>query len=106
MARLIPITVRLSPEDVQALKRARAAGLVPSELVRQGLRIIASAYYSGRRPPSTRLFESTYPDLGDESQLFRRSEEHTSELQSPVHLVCRLLLEKKNKIYMLTVILS
>src|SRR5690348_18186780 len=28
-----------------------------------------------------------------------RSEEHTSELQSPVHLVCRLLLEKKNKLY-------
>src|SRR5258708_13963657 len=27
---------------------------------------------------------------------FRRSEEHTSELQSPDHLVCRLLLEKKN----------
>src|SRR5438876_3869365 len=26
---------------------------------------------------------------------WRRSEEHTSELQSPVHLVCRLLLEKK-----------
>src|SRR5690348_17583447 len=28
----------------------------------------------------------------------RRSEEHTSELQSPVHLVCRLLLEKKKEI--------
>src|SRR4051794_41218651 len=30
-------------------------------------------------------------------EMFRywRSEEHTSELQSPVHLVCRLLLEKK-----------
>src|SRR5690348_18423706 len=28
--------------------------------------------------------------------LMARSEEHTSELQSPVHLVCRLLLEKKN----------
>src|SRR2546422_7655087 len=27
----------------------------------------------------------------------RRSEEHTSELQSRLHLVCRLLLEKKNK---------
>src|SRR5258708_21617759 len=26
----------------------------------------------------------------------RRSEEHTSELQSPDHIVCRLLLEKKN----------
>src|SRR5258708_28923875 len=29
--------------------------------------------------------------------LRRRSEEHTSELQSPDHLVCRLLLEKKKK---------
>src|SRR5690348_18058132 len=28
--------------------------------------------------------------------LIARSEEHTSELQSPVHIVCRLLLEKKN----------
>src|SRR5258708_14811882 len=32
-----------------------------------------------------------------------RSEEHTSELQSPDHLVCRLLLEKKKKcLYLLT----
>src|SRR5258708_22143601 len=30
-----------------------------------------------------------------DSQLQTRSEEHTSELQSPDHLVCRLLLEKK-----------
>src|SRR2546422_4834336 len=30
-------------------------------------------------------------------RLARRSEEHTSELQSRLHLVCRLLLEKKNK---------
>src|SRR5258708_18229688 len=29
------------------------------------------------------------------AELSRRSEEHTSELQSPDHLVCRLLLEKK-----------
>src|SRR5437762_14329365 len=28
----------------------------------------------------------------------RRSEEHTSELQSPMYLVCRLLLEKKKKL--------
>src|SRR5436189_4302965 len=32
------------------------------------------------------------PDLNTE-----RSEEHTSELQSPMYLVCRLLLEKKKK---------
>src|SRR2546422_4224445 len=30
-------------------------------------------------------------------KLFRRSEEHTSELQSRLHLVCRLLLEKKKR---------
>src|SRR5690348_11611420 len=32
----------------------------------------------------------------EQSRQLMRSEEHTSELQSPVHLVCRLLLEKKN----------
>src|SRR5690348_17442839 len=36
--------------------------------------------------------ESAPPDTSRDK---RRSEEHTSELQSPVHLVCRLLLEKK-----------
>src|ERR1022692_1340307 len=34
-----------------------------------------------------------------------RSEEHTSELQSPCNLVCRLLLEKKNKTKLGTVVL-
>src|SRR5258708_24732366 len=34
--------------------------------------------------------------LVSEIMLQQRSEEHTSELQSPDHLVCRLLLEKKN----------
>src|SRR5690554_1979802 len=33
----------------------------------------------------------------DSRQEMNRSEEHTSELQSRPHLVCRLLLEKKNK---------
>src|SRR5258708_23961664 len=34
-----------------------------------------------------------------------RSEEHTSELQSPDHLVCRLLLEKKKNISVETVVI-
>src|SRR5437762_10769225 len=34
---------------------------------------------------------------GEEHNLQERSEEHTSELQSPMYLVCRLLLEKKKK---------
>jgi Arc/MetJ-type ribon-helix-helix transcriptional regulator len=72
MARLISTTVRLDEEDVKALKRARAAGHSASELVRKGLRVVAFRYYSGRRrPPSTRLFESTDGKLGDESELFR-----------------------------------
>src|SRR5438876_7957730 len=36
------------------------------------------------------------PRRGSSRAPASRSEEHTSELQSPVHLVCRLLLEKKN----------
>src|SRR5438876_104387 len=39
-----------------------------------------------------------HPALKAISEQAARSEEHTSELQSPVHLVCRLLLEKKKKI--------
>src|SRR5207253_7941582 len=43
--------------------------------------------------PPERTFSSLAPD-GDENV---RSEEHTSELQSRGHLVCRLLLEKKKQ---------
>src|SRR6267154_5486344 len=69
-----------------------------------------------RRPPRSTLFPYTTlfrtACLGDRGGVVsprrgrrgrgtghraRRSEEHTSELQSPVHLVCRLLLEKKKK---------
>src|SRR5258708_24944589 len=36
-----------------------------------------------------------FGDLEKHASRYSRSEEHTSELQSPDHLVCRLLLEKK-----------
>src|SRR5256885_12409941 len=38
---------------------------------------------------------SMAPALRGQTVYFERSEEHTSELQSPCNLVCRLLLEKK-----------
>src|SRR2546422_7237509 len=44
-----------------------------------------------------RLREILHLRLGAEVQASGRSEEHTSELQSRLHLVCRLLLEKKKK---------
>src|SRR5690348_17878857 len=51
------------------------------------------------RPPrtctTTRTRTRTPPSA---RRAMNRSEEHTSELQSPVHLVCRLLLEKKKKL--------
>src|SRR5438552_10410680 len=60
--------------------------------------------------PYTTLFRSRLTELwrafnavsqnggnGQDNSVRRRSEEHTSELQSPDHLVCRLLLEKKKK---------
>src|SRR5437879_9278459 len=40
----------------------------------------------------------TAAGLKRDRRLVIRSEEHTSELQSPMYLVCRLLLEKKNMI--------
>jgi len=71
MARLISTTVRLSEEDVRALRKAKAAGHSASELIRKGLRVVASRYYSRRRPPSSGLFESTDNKLGDEAELFQ-----------------------------------
>src|SRR5258708_14135290 len=50
------------------------------------------AYSALRSGLETSLF---FEDLVRDAPL--RSEEHTSELQSPDHLVCRLLLEKKKK---------
>src|SRR5438876_5955427 len=47
--------------------------------------ILAARFWAPAGYRVTPVPDSRYP----------RSEEHTSELQSPVHLVCRLLLEKK-----------
>src|SRR4051794_41821016 len=47
--------------------------------------------------PSLNATWSGWRDARSPSPAARRSEEHTSELQSPVHLVCRLLLEKKKQ---------
>src|ERR1039457_7351268 len=65
-----------------------------------------------RRPPRSTLFPYTtlFRSISPVSSCGRgkptckanindRSEEHTSELQSPCNLVCRLLLEKKNNTY-------
>src|SRR2546426_957827 len=51
------------------------------------------------KPQSEVAGVKLYPDVAFQNPVLpaRRSEEHTSELQSPCNLVCRLLLEKKKK---------
>src|SRR2546426_8950515 len=59
------------------------------------------------RPASSRTPSSILLSRGSillPSATASRSEEHTSELQSPCNLVCRLLLEKKNKKQQLVVL--
>jgi Arc/MetJ-type ribon-helix-helix transcriptional regulator len=70
MSRSLTTTVRLAPEDVEALREARADGHEASELIRRGLRVVAARYYSGKRKPALGLFTSTDPKLGDEAELF------------------------------------
>src|SRR2546426_4214321 len=79
---------RASPHAPQHQeRRRRARGL---DRIHHALRADAGAL---RGSPHARLRGRECP-RGDRSP---RSEEHTSELQSPCNLVCRLLLEKKKK---------
>src|SRR2546429_999733 len=55
----------------------------------------AVTLFSPQNPFDTRAERG--PSSFDVTHAFTRSEEHTSELQSRLHLVCRLLLEKKKK---------
>src|SRR2546426_5845540 len=74
-----------------ALALASSFGCAPPRLV--------SVFFScfSMRPPSTesRRHNQVGVSLSSRHSAYR-SEEHTSELQSPCNLVCRLLLEKKN----------
>src|SRR5438552_9554921 len=58
-----------------------------------------------RRPGGRERYPGAGTHRGAARHALRRSEEHTSELQSPDHLVCRLLLEKKKK-YLLFLLCS
>src|SRR5687768_18255432 len=54
-------------------------------------------FWEGRPAELNRPSQNHAPSFSASTRSKRRSEEHTSELQSRLHLVCRLLLEKKNK---------
>src|SRR5690242_21215263 len=72
------------PSGVELVETPSAAELEREALERDADVVIMAAAVADYRPPAA-------------LQSKRRSEEHTSELQSHVNLVCRLLLEKKKK---------
>src|SRR5258708_16782894 len=69
----------------------RSAGARPARLLRASRPRLAA---SRRADPGGA--QAAGAGAGPGHRAAPRSEEHTSELQSPDHLVCRLLLEKKN----------
>src|SRR5258708_9541842 len=85
---LFPYTTlfRSRPRSVEAINCSRLSGLLPGSRLILVMRIMGRRFQpSARRGPPYRF----------SPMVCARSEEHTSELQSPDHLVCRLLLEKK-----------
>src|SRR5690348_8770404 len=79
---LIDVSGRRRLKDLWGMLNSQMGALMREEIERQGIDL--SEAVDRHRPILEAVEEG-------------RSEEHTSELQSPVHLVCRLLLEKKKK---------
>src|SRR2546422_4442572 len=75
-------------------ERLRALGLLQLSIgaPRRCERLVRQLQRSLHASPASPLGETAVPQNQEQ-----RSEEHTSELQSRLHLVCRLLLEKKKK---------
>src|SRR2546426_12428466 len=95
---------RVEVAPVVSERRRRSPGERPSVVVEQ-LGRVAEIVYNDLRLRLVGIDVEQVPDADREVHLAKpvpqfgvdRSEEHTSELQSPCNLVCRLLLEKKKK---------
>src|SRR2546422_5263530 len=88
----MPVYVSLVKFTREGIMTMKDQGIARSDTVKKNIeglggRLIAAYYCLGQYDVVAIL---EFPDN-------KRSEEHTSELQSRLHLVCRLLLEKKKK---------
>src|SRR2546422_5845322 len=111
---------RLAAQQMEVLRRRRAVGdadvalgtereetLEPCTRVLGSLAFVAMGQQQReprrlapfRQPGDQELVDDHFGAVGEIAELRfpKRSEEHTSELQSRLHLVCRLLLEKKKR---------
>src|SRR5437870_8475420 len=84
---------RARPTRDRSSRRVRLLSKLSILPVRWPFDANAAGYFRELAPRRAR----TAPGVSANSAFLVRSEEHTSELQSRGHLVCRLLLEKKKK---------
>src|SRR5256885_12502307 len=88
-----------APREPQA-RRARSAGRPcrkpVHEALRRGIDALPVAAVLARMQLARQVLAQLHAPLVEAVDAPDRSEEHTSELQSPCNLVCRLLLEKNN----------
>src|SRR2546426_8441928 len=101
---LFPYTTlfRSRVPPVPAVRSGVGSGDADAAAGRGGARPVPGARHSRDRGSSRARHQGAgaldrSPPARQMTTRFVRSEEHTSELQSPCNLVCRLLLEKKNK---------
>src|SRR5205807_7104663 len=92
---LIPPPPRSTLFPYTTLFRSEPSTSTISDVTREGNRWKFSAEAIIKNRPHRERRRKSWVVEGGEKNM--RSEEHTSELQSPCNLVCRLLLEKKNK---------
>src|SRR2546429_1660520 len=77
------------------IRRPPRSTLFPYTTLFRSKTLISTA--AGVPPDVAGLWDAQVSQFADLNATIPRSEEHTSELQSRLHLVCRLLLEKKKK---------
>src|SRR2546429_3886809 len=88
-----PVTRRMDARFSTNQKERHAANHPSAEAI-EPTSVTGTSSASPRKSPSS--VPAVIPSTATEG-VRNRSEEHTSELQSRLHLVCRLLLEKKKK---------
>src|SRR5688500_19610297 len=95
-----PVFYTLSLHDALPISTRIVTRNVVPAIARIMVRYLRRLRFHGKRPPAelysslTTQFPAHVPPEQTLSRAMR-SEEHTSELQSPCNLVCRLLLDKK-----------
>src|SRR5207244_5378907 len=85
----------------RSIGKTALVGVVTDEAEARGAQVLAGHCYDLTETPPygpwSEIMERLASTRAHANLLAIRSEEHTSELQSPDHLVCRLLLDKKKK---------